>query len=180
MILTVEIYTNAKTRHPGRNSLSPATDESLRRFENAIAEPNYDDDDTLQDISVVGRPRGSMASVLDMMSLTLAVMPASSKNRGPIPLRTFLFGFSSFSHLPHFQRRKASTTSLPLSEQLERTLTRRLISHHCHSQTTRRRWPGSFMPLNWSHLRLLFGFQTTRLTWPGRKQSICRNIMICK
>jgi hypothetical protein len=32
--------------------------------------------------------RGSMASVLEMMSLTLAVMPSASRHRGPLPLRT--------------------------------------------------------------------------------------------
>jgi hypothetical protein len=90
VILIVEIYTNTKTRLPGRKSLSPAARESLQRFEHVIAEQNYDDSDTLHDMgSAVGIPRGSMASVLDMMSLTLAVMPPSSKNRGPVPLREY-------------------------------------------------------------------------------------------
>lgn len=90
VILIVEIYTNAKTRLPGRNSLSPAAQESLQNFENGTVQPNYEDNDALQDIgSLLGRPRGSMASVLEMMSLTLAVMPSSAKNRGPVPLRTF-------------------------------------------------------------------------------------------
>lgn len=90
VILIVEIYTNAKTRLPSRNSLSAATQDSLQRFENGPIQQNYDDNDTLPDISsLLGRPRGSMASVLDMMSLTLAVTPSSSKNRGPVPLREF-------------------------------------------------------------------------------------------
>jgi len=90
VILIVEFYTNAKTRLPGRQSLGPATRDSLHRFENGTAQQNYDDYDTPPDIgSMAGVPRGSMASVLDMMSLTLAVMPPSSKTRGPVPLRKF-------------------------------------------------------------------------------------------
>lgn len=87
VILIVEFYTNAKTRLPGRQSLGPATQDSLHRFENGIAQQDYDGYDTPPDIgSMAGVPRGSMASVLDMMSLTLAVMPPSSKTRGPVPL----------------------------------------------------------------------------------------------
>jgi hypothetical protein len=100
VILIVEIYTNAKTRLPGRKSLNPATRDSLQRFENVTAEQMYDDNDSLPEIgSTLGIPRGSMASVLDMMSLTLAVMPPSSKNRGPVPLRKF---FLVMSHLLRF------------------------------------------------------------------------------
>jgi hypothetical protein len=92
VILIVEFYTNAKTRLPGRQYLSRATQDSLQRFENGTPQQTYDDNDTLHDIgSLRGRPRGSVASVLDMMSLTLAVMPPSSKNRGPIPLRKCLY-----------------------------------------------------------------------------------------
>jgi hypothetical protein len=108
VILVVELYTNAKTRQPSRKSLTPATQDSLHRFANGTVQRNYDENDTLHDISsMIGRPRGSMASVLEMMSLTLAVMPPSAKNRGPIPLRTFFIVLSCVPSFIHpFSNRK--------------------------------------------------------------------------
>jgi hypothetical protein len=35
------------------------------------------------------RGRSSYASVLEMLSITLAVMPSPSRDRGPVPLRKF-------------------------------------------------------------------------------------------
>lgn len=42
------------------------------------------------------RTRGSMASVLEMMSVTLAVMPSPSQMRGPVPIRELLLSLSLY------------------------------------------------------------------------------------
>lgn len=90
VILFVEIYTSAKMRQPGRKSLSPITRNSLERFQTGADRRGGSETDTVSGSSVPGtRTRGSMASVLEMMSLTLAVMPTSSNYKGPVPLREF-------------------------------------------------------------------------------------------
>lgn len=87
----VELFCSFKTREPGIRSLSPVTRNSLETFR-AAARPvrrlNVDE----ESISLVSsdknpRSRGSMASVLEMMSITLAVIPSPSQLRGPVPLR---------------------------------------------------------------------------------------------
>ncbi|KAI5898056.1 uncharacterized protein SCHCODRAFT_080873 [Schizophyllum commune H4-8] len=93
VILFMEGYASWKTRLPGRKSLSHVTQDSLDRFVE-IARPkgrrNVDEESTsLVSGSRLGqRTRGSLASVLEMMSLTLAVMPSSAEVRGPVPLKT--------------------------------------------------------------------------------------------
>ena len=90
IIIFVEIYTQSKTKSPGRDSLSPITRNSLDRFQSGLLRQNYDEVDTSNASSILlGIPRGSMASVLEMMSLTLAVAPSSANHRGAVPLRTF-------------------------------------------------------------------------------------------
>lgn len=91
VILFVEIYTGAKTRLPGRRSLSPITQNSLDRFQDNRYRQNNFETDTNNGSSIIERARGSMASVLEMMSLTLAVSPSSTNLRGPVPLCTCLF-----------------------------------------------------------------------------------------
>lgn len=98
IVIVVEAYCEWKTRVPKVNSLSPITRDSLDSFRRAQREglPGAREDD----MSLLsshgarspgdGEPRGSIASVLDMMSLTLAVMPSTSRGRGPIPLREYL------------------------------------------------------------------------------------------
>ena len=89
----VELFCSLKTREPGLRSLSPVTRNSLETFK-AAARPlrrrNVDE----ESISLVSsdkniRSRGSMASVLEMMSITLAVIPSPSQMRGPVPLREY-------------------------------------------------------------------------------------------
>ncbi|THV01445.1 hypothetical protein K435DRAFT_750308 [Dendrothele bispora CBS 962.96] len=90
VILFVESYTRWKTRLPGRSSLSAITRNSLETFEGVAKRPrsNTDEEGTSLVSSPTGRARGSMASVLEMMSLTLAVMPSPTPARGPVPLQT--------------------------------------------------------------------------------------------
>lgn len=92
MIIFVEGYTNWKLRQPGRKSLSPITQNSLDRFTSGADRYLNTETDTVNGSSLPGtRTRGSMASVLEMMSVTLAVMPSNSTQRGALPLRKFCF-----------------------------------------------------------------------------------------
>ncbi|KAG1766395.1 hypothetical protein EDD22DRAFT_878114 [Suillus occidentalis] len=87
----VEVHTMRKTRLASLQALPESTQESLRVFRRALESGNCTDtdDENRSMITARGnRTRGSMASVLDMMSLTLAVMPSASTHRGPLPLRT--------------------------------------------------------------------------------------------
>lgn len=87
----VEVYTMHKTRLASLQALPESTQESLRVFRRALESDNRTDtdDENRSMITARGnRTRGSMASVLEMMSLTLAVMPSASSHRGPLPLRT--------------------------------------------------------------------------------------------
>jgi hypothetical protein len=90
IVVFVEIYTHQKTKLPGRDSLSAITRNSLDTFADAaLARParQTDDNESISTNARGQRRRGSMASVLEMMSVTLAVMPSNSPNRGPVPLR---------------------------------------------------------------------------------------------
>lgn len=90
VIIFVEAYTSLKTRLPGRSSLSPITQDSLRTFEiTAKTRSHIIEEENKSHMSSTRTPQGrnSMASVLDMMSVTLAVMPSASTHRGPVPLR---------------------------------------------------------------------------------------------
>jgi hypothetical protein len=91
VIVFVESYTNWKTKLPGKKSLSAITQDSLDTFASTarpFSRRNVDEESTSLVSSARGaRTRGSMASVLEMMSLTLAVMPSPSPSRGPVPLR---------------------------------------------------------------------------------------------
>jgi len=92
VVIVVEIYCSRKTRVPGRSSLSAITQDSLQTFARTarLSAGRDGDDETMSLVSTArgARPRGSMASVLDMMSLTLAVEPSPSQQRGPVPLQT--------------------------------------------------------------------------------------------
>jgi calcium permeable stress-gated cation channel len=93
VILFVEAYTTWKMRLPGRRSLSSSTKESLDMFDDVAkypqqAVPAVEESNNSSTGAQSGhRARGSMASVLDMMSQTLAVTPSHSQ--GPVPLRKF-------------------------------------------------------------------------------------------
>jgi len=91
--LVVELFCSLKTREPGVKSLSPVTRNALETFK-AAARPvrrrNVDEESvSLVDSEKKTRSRGSMASVLEMMSITLAVIPSSTRARGPVPLREY-------------------------------------------------------------------------------------------
>lgn len=91
--LFVELFCNFKTRQPGVRSLGPITRNSLETFK-ASARPARRRNVDEESVSLVSsdknpRPRGSMASVLEMMSITLAVIPSPSQMRGPVPLREY-------------------------------------------------------------------------------------------
>ncbi|KAF9651959.1 hypothetical protein BDM02DRAFT_3090164 [Thelephora ganbajun] len=88
----VELFCSLKTREPGVRSLSPVTRNSLDTFRTA-ARPARRRNVDEESVSLVSsekntRSRGSMASVLEMMSITLAVIPSPSQARGPVPLQT--------------------------------------------------------------------------------------------
>lgn len=93
IILFVEIYTALRLRLPGRGSLSPITRDSLDHFASAADRYLVDDPEGTTNNSSTRGPlvRGSMASVLEMMSLTLAVEPSAPTYRGPVPLRASHF-----------------------------------------------------------------------------------------
>ncbi|KAG6873836.1 hypothetical protein C0995_010448 [Termitomyces sp. Mi166 len=94
VIIFIEAYTAWKTGLPGRRSLSPITRNSLKMFESTARDTSrhvIDSDASTSNGSSSGRNprlRGSMASVLEMMSVTLAVMPSNTNHRGPVPLQT--------------------------------------------------------------------------------------------
>ncbi|KZT74967.1 hypothetical protein DAEQUDRAFT_659370 [Daedalea quercina L-15889] len=88
----VESYAAWRTRLPGQRSLSPITQDSLQTFART-ARPEGKGDIEGESLSLMSsarntRMRGSFASILDMMSLTLAVVPSPSETRGPVPLPT--------------------------------------------------------------------------------------------
>jgi hypothetical protein len=96
LIIFVEVYTGLKSRQPGRSSLSAITRDCLDTFADTAKDrgrhsKNGIDDESMSLVNSgapgATRTRGSMASVLEMMSLTLAVMPSSSRRKGPVPLR---------------------------------------------------------------------------------------------
>jgi len=92
VVLFVESFCSFKTRQPGVRSLSPITRNSLEVFR-AAARPARRRNVDEESVSLVSsdkntRSRGSMASVLEMMSITLAVIPSPSQMRGPVPLQT--------------------------------------------------------------------------------------------
>ncbi|KAF8640641.1 hypothetical protein AX17_000298 [Amanita inopinata Kibby_2008] len=86
----VEAYTSWKTRDMRQSSLSAIAQDSIDKFTTAAKEVNrtyVDEQDMSEGYSGPGtRVRESMASVLDMMSITLAVVP--SQFQGSVPLRT--------------------------------------------------------------------------------------------
>ncbi|RDX50995.1 hypothetical protein OH76DRAFT_1507025 [Lentinus brumalis] len=92
VVIVVEGFCNWRTKIPGRSSLSPITQDSLSTFEKNAkpARPRDLDEESTSLVSSarISRARGSFASVLEMMSLTLAVTPSPSENRGPVPLET--------------------------------------------------------------------------------------------
>lgn len=95
-IVLVELYTAWKIRLPGRKSLNAVTLNALQTFEERAHQGDVGAPDS-EGASLVSPPRirrGSMASVLDMMSMTLAVMPTPEQIRGAVPLGACLIFFN--------------------------------------------------------------------------------------
>ncbi|KAH8120259.1 hypothetical protein DFH11DRAFT_1559146 [Phellopilus nigrolimitatus] len=90
-IIMIEAYACWKTRLPGRKSLSTVTLNALDTFEERASARNKDVSES-EGASFASaprmRPRGSISSVLEMMSLTLAVMPTPHQAREAVPLDT--------------------------------------------------------------------------------------------
>lgn len=99
IVVLVEWFCIRTLRKPGVDSLSPVTREALTAFAQS-ARPQTRNGGSSEKLSVTstserkGKGRrhenGSISSVLDMMSITLAVMPGSSRTRPPVPLREYL------------------------------------------------------------------------------------------
>jgi hypothetical protein len=90
-IFFVEVYTHIKGRLPGRAALSPVSQHALESFRKAAQPSNpavLEEESTSIVSSGRARTRGSFASVLEMMSTTLAVVPSRYQQHGPVPLRT--------------------------------------------------------------------------------------------
>ncbi|KAF9270732.1 hypothetical protein L218DRAFT_952811 [Marasmius fiardii PR-910] len=90
VVIFIETFT--RIRMSERKNLSNITKDSVWTFVSTARTKRAIIEDE-ESTSLVGsrsgtRPRGSMASVLEMMSLTLAVMPSPTRTRGPIPLNT--------------------------------------------------------------------------------------------
>lgn len=92
IVVFVEIFCARKLREPGRKSLSPITRNSLDTFARAArvhGARGGDEESTdlvSESLATAHRTRGSFASVLEMMSATLAVQPSQAA-KGPVPLR---------------------------------------------------------------------------------------------
>ncbi|KAN0102356.1 hypothetical protein V8E52_012028 [Russula decolorans] len=90
-IFFVEVYTHIKGRLPGRAALSPVSQHALESFRKAAQPSNpavLEEESTSIVSSGRARTRGSFASVLEMMSTTLAVVPSRYQQHGPVPLPT--------------------------------------------------------------------------------------------
>ncbi|KAI0066505.1 hypothetical protein BV25DRAFT_1820469 [Artomyces pyxidatus] len=92
IVVFVESFCAWKLRRPGRKSLSPITASAVDTFAKA-AKPggvivDEERDSLVPSSGRAARTRGSLASVLDMMSVTLAVTPSPYQLRGPVPLQT--------------------------------------------------------------------------------------------
>jgi len=99
-IFFVEVYARIKERLPGRAALSPVSQHALESFRKAAQPSNpavlEEESTSIVSSGRAARTRGSCASVLEMMSTTLAVVPSRYQEHGPVPLRT-PSSFISFS-----------------------------------------------------------------------------------
>lgn len=90
-IFFVEVYSRIKERRPGRSALSPVSQHALESFRRAARPSNpavmEEESTSIVSSGRAARTRGSFASVLEMMSTTLAVVPSRYQQHGPVPLR---------------------------------------------------------------------------------------------
>ncbi|KAI0669781.1 hypothetical protein C8Q78DRAFT_976437 [Trametes maxima] len=92
VVVIVESFCSWRTGRSRRGPLTAITLDSLATFQGTACPGKRQDVDE-ESTSLVSsaqntRARGSFASVLEMMSLTLAVTPSASETRGPVPLET--------------------------------------------------------------------------------------------
>ncbi|QRV86749.1 short transient receptor potential channel 7 [Ceratobasidium sp. AG-Ba] len=97
IVLLVEGYCTYRSRTPPERNFSPVTRDSLATFKRSMQgnrgrrRLTIEEDGTSLFSSPQERsgvPRGSIASVLDMMSITLNVMPSANRQRDPVPIET--------------------------------------------------------------------------------------------
>ncbi|KAG8704088.1 hypothetical protein FRC09_003778, partial [Ceratobasidium sp. 395] len=97
IVLIVEGYCTYKSRSPPERDFSPVVRDSLATFKRSMhgsrarRRLTIEEDGTSLVSSPMERngiPRGSIASVLDMMSITLNVMPSLNRTRDAVPIET--------------------------------------------------------------------------------------------
>lgn len=102
LLIFAEVYAESRTRGPTRRNLTMEARQSLAMFHHVSLETNanstakqdgkgieYSDERTSlvsQERMSRVRSRGSLASVLEMMSIILATMPSHTRNRSLVPL----------------------------------------------------------------------------------------------
>jgi hypothetical protein len=95
IVITVESYCRFKLRNPSEREFSPVVRDSLATFRRSAQGTKSRRRLTIEEdgTSLVsapmergGIPRGSIASVLEMMSITLNVMPSPNRPRDAVPI----------------------------------------------------------------------------------------------
>ena len=95
IVLITEGYCRHKSRTPPERKFSPVVRDSLATFKRSMVGSRgrrrltIEEDGTSLVSSPMGRsgvPRGSIASVLDMMSITLNVMPSLNRTKDAVPI----------------------------------------------------------------------------------------------
>jgi len=92
ILVFVEVYTRLKERPPSRRALNPVSRHALDSFAK-LAKPSQpavlgEETPSIVSSGRATRTRGSFASVLEMMSMTLAVAPSHYQQHGPVPIGT--------------------------------------------------------------------------------------------
>jgi hypothetical protein len=97
LVTLVEWYCIHRLKKPSVDSLSPVTRDSIEQYMHSARPANalFGNGSPDEKGSAAGpsngkgrrAKNGSISSVLEMMSLTLAVMPGNNRNRPPVPLR---------------------------------------------------------------------------------------------
>lgn len=109
-VFFVEVYARIKERQPGRGALSPVSLHALESFRKAAHPSNpavlEEESTSIVSSGRATRTRGSFASVLEMMSSTLAVVPSRYQQHGPVPLRmsSSIFLIHTFIRAPFSDR----------------------------------------------------------------------------
>ncbi|CAE6437914.1 unnamed protein product [Rhizoctonia solani] len=97
IIVIVEVYCGYRSRNPPERKFSPIVRDSLATFRRSVRGSKSKRRLTIEEdgTSLVsspmergGIPRGSIASVLDMMSITLNIMPSPNRPKDAVPVET--------------------------------------------------------------------------------------------